>query len=214
MTKFCPQCGASHPDTAKFCQQCGASMESVPVKENPSADSVGEKIEGSTVTPESEVKVHKTLKVADGLPRIVAFIIDVVFIGIFNWLLNMLFPVLRFNFAEFSPTPPYFHFLGWNLYVANTVKSFLLYFAYFTLLEIYNKGQTIGKALLGLQSVSETNGAPVSGKQAVLNAIMKSDFILLLIDLIVGLLTQKKANLKQIRLVQRLTGVVIIKKNA
>ena len=215
MTLFCPHCGVSNPDTAKFCQQCGAPMETrPPEKVNTQAGPIGEMNAIPIIAQPAEVQPKKTLRVADTVPRVVAFIVDSIVISIFAWVLRSIFPVLTFTYYEMSMTDYSIRITSYSNMFANIILSFLYYFLYFTLFELYNKGQTAGKALLGIQSVNEKNGNPVGPKQAVLNAITKSSFILLLLDLFIGVCVQKQPNLKQIRLVQRLTHEVIIKKNA
>jgi uncharacterized RDD family membrane protein YckC len=164
---------------------------------------------------------HLRLRVADVAPRVAAYIIDIIILVIIVNVLELI-PIFQFNIlpasdvqieqaASSGNSNALLALINWGQVALEEVFSFVIYFLYFGLLETYNKGQTIGKLALKLRSVRERDGQPVGPQQGFVNAITKSQFLLLIIDLLIGLLSQRNPNLRQIRLAQRLTGEVVIK---
>jgi uncharacterized RDD family membrane protein YckC len=94
------------------------------------------------------------------------------------------------------------------------VVEYVVLFLYFGLLGGLNKGQTIGQVIIKRRAVREQDGQPIGLKEGLLNAITKANLLLLVIDLIAGSVSQKNRPLRQVRLVQRLTSEVIVKKTS
>ncbi|TFF93962.1 MAG: hypothetical protein EU544_05150, partial [Promethearchaeota archaeon] len=96
-------------------------------------------------------------------------------------------------------------------YFVNLLVNYLIGFLYFFLLEYFTEGKTIGKAIFKLRTVEEdTFETPPPGSYA-LNNITKANLIFLLIDLLIGLVTQDGQQKNQYRYFQTLSKTVVIK---
>lgn len=113
------------------------------------------------------------------LRRVLAFVIDVIIVGIVAGLLALLlaFPYL----FSALPNSPYFGF--WGFWVGGII--FLIVAAYFVLAEAF-WGRTLGKEVMGLKVV-RTDGKPMDLGASLLRNISKVHWVLLLLDVVVGL---------------------------
>jgi len=161
---YCPNCGEEIPEDSLFCPKCGKKLYK----------RLGE--------------VHR----ADWGARFLAWLIDVIIVGVFS--LMVPFPVITL-----WPLPPW----GWmvNMHF-KPIGSSLLSFLYWTFLEGVT-GQSIGKMVLGLK-VTKPNGEPISIVQSAIQSIGKA--FLLPIDFLIGIILYKEE-----RLFNRLSDTIVIR---
>lgn len=220
---YCAYCGSRLAGTARFCPMCGSTVNTsqdspatfavapgttrratpgyIPVSggrqvllapQVPSPKAAKKAAKKQRKHAKIEARQAK-YEIATTGERLVALIIDLIVIAILSG------PV-RFVFPPF----PGRGVVSWLL---GGVVALLYYF----LFERFNKGTTIGKALMGLRSVREKNYKPVKPKAAFYNAFAKAYFLIL--DILLGVLTHDDGDQKhQIRLVQRATKTLVVKK--
>lgn len=183
--KYCPTCGEKLEENSKFCMSCGNNLEtpgSIP------AQTVSAK---KTVTPEG---IHY----ADFWPRFVAIILDSIIIGIIgsslSWIIDP-FNILNLWGIAFS----------W----LNNLLSYLIGFIYFWGLETYNNGQSLGKMAMKLRTVDANTFLVASPKKNAINNLAKPSGLLIL-DLIIGLISNSGDPQKKIRILQSISETVVI----
>jgi uncharacterized RDD family membrane protein YckC len=114
-----------------------------------------------TGPPVAESDVHVTGR------RVLAIIVDGLVLGVLFWVLSLIFGT---SSAEGGMASASLGTLGTLLYA-------ILAFAYFTLLE-GNRGQTLGKMLLGIKVVREDNGeVPGLGAAAIRTVLRLIDVL-------------------------------------
>lgn len=190
--RYCPQCGSEIDEDAKFCNFCGTEFTRRQAETQTIAPVMTETIPKQKVEPEVGEQ-PKQVEYADFVVRIVAFIIDGIIIGMISGLFSFL--VFPFNYL------PSF-FLSWSIG-----------FLYFWLLESYNEGQTLGKAVLHLKTVDEKTLNPTTpGKYAINNLLKPSGLVLL--DLLIGIIANSSdPEKRRLRYFQNLSETVVIKLN-
>ncbi len=184
--KFCPKCGNELEPDAAFCEACGANL-----KERT------EQAEISTSTPKIE---PEGVIYATSLKRIIAFIFDSIIIGLigsaFSWLL--INPWYGLNF--FDPIRAWWFTMPFD---------FLIGFLYHWGLESHNSGQTLGKMAMKLRTVdANTFQVADPGKNAINNLAKPSGFLIL--DLIIGLISNSGDPQKRIRILQSISDTAVI----
>lgn len=128
----------------------------------------------------------------DFLPRFIAWIIDVLIIGVISI-------IIQFVIGVGSP------------FVALLI-AYVVGFLYFFLLEVGNEGQTIGKLVFGLQAVDESTLQPTTPEKYAINNLLKANFFFLLIDVFIGVITNSGEPGKRYRFMQNASKTVVIKK--
>jgi uncharacterized RDD family membrane protein YckC len=184
--RFCPACGAELESTAQFCALCGNKIQS-PVAPAPSTSY------SYTTTRPAPTPVS-TIKYADFGDRMVAFIIDMIFIGIISRLIV--------SVIEFAVTGNY---QFWKTEGFETIIM-LIYFG----IGDYNR-QTIGKAILKLKVVDEQTLGQISSKQAFFHIIGKVFF--LPVDVILAMFINETEDEKKfkVRISQRISKTAVIR---
>jgi len=172
---FCARCGKELPSGATFCPACGA-----PVQAQATAASA------STGSPAPLSGIDSLMKDSKAqeywLWRLVAFIIDVVIIAVVLTLLAL------------AVTVPYFlsggavAFTGF-FFGGFALLSGIILILYFPLMES-SSGASIGKHAMHLRVVSKSGSNPTFAEAFVRN-ISKIYWLLLLLDVIVGLAVTK-----------------------
>ena len=162
---FCSICGKELPQGALFCPNCGASAQ-------PGAAGTASSppISGfETLTKDQKAQQH-------WIQRLIAFIIDAIIVYLVLAVLTLLIalPTLFAGFGFFAA------FFGGVSIVWGIV--FVLYFA----LAESTYGASIGKHMLGLRVISRTNAKP-NFAEAFVRSLSKIYWILLLLDVIIGL---------------------------
>jgi len=163
---FCPRCGAEVDATAVFCPKCGAQLGSQAASPRSGLD---------TLTKESAAQGY-------WLERLFAFIVDYIVVWIAVVILSLLVFLPSMFAAPFSVGNIAGVFAGLGVFSA---LSGLLLVVYFVLADA-TYGRTLGKSLFHLKVVNDSGGAPTIGQSFIRN-ISKVYWVLLLLDVIVGL---------------------------
>jgi len=180
---YCTKCGKLIPEDALFCPYCGAQkpekMSSIP-SQTPSTPQPIAPISGIDAVIKSQQAQNYWIR------RLIAIIIDafLIFIILAVVAAIIFIPYLIFNIAgdqSFTPLT-WFSFLSFPLVIG---IGLILYF----LLAEVTWGTTLGKSLMGLKVTSLNGGRPTIG-QAFIRNISKIYWILLFLDVILGLAVQ------------------------
>jgi len=172
---FCAKCGNELPGGATFCPACGAPVQAQAAAPSPSAGSSAPLSGIDSLMKDSKAQEY-------WLWRLVAFIIDVVIIAV----------VL--TFLALAVTVPFFlsggavAFTGF-FFGGFAVLSGIILIFYFPLMES-SSGASIGKHAMHLRVVSKSGSNPTFLEAFVRN-ISKIYWLLLLLDVIVGLAVTK-----------------------
>ena len=166
---FCPKCGKPVPDGAAFCPSCGA-----PLQAGASGAPSGPVSGFETITKDQKAQEYWAW-------RLVAFIVDAIIVGLVLAILTALIALP----ALFTGGIGFFSFFfGGIAFLWGII--FVLYFAVME----STSGASLGKKLLGLKVVSKTGSNPTLG-EAFVRDISKIYWLLLLLDVIVGLAVSK-----------------------
>ena len=192
---YCPKCGNEISDSdAKFCNYCGAdiginkpveTME--PQKTAVSSPPPSSKTKQSKKVTTKETDSSKVIY-ADFGQRFVAWIIDFVLVAVIS---IILFSIGQWFFA--------------------IIIGYVLALLYFWLLEAFNNGQTVGKMAMKLRTVNEKTLEVAEPLDYLVNNILKSNIGLLVIDVIVGLISNSDDPKNRIRIMQDASNTVVIK---
>lgn len=175
---FCSKCGKELPESATFCPACGTPVQA---GSSPSAAAA------APTAPMSGIDaLMKDSKAQEyWVRRLVALIIDGIIIGI---VVVIIFAII----AAMVALPAYFAY-GYAplavLFGGFTIIVGILLILYFPLAEA-TRGATIGKSVMKLKVVGKSGGNP-NIVEAFIRNISKIYWLLLLLDVIVGLATQK-----------------------
>jgi uncharacterized RDD family membrane protein YckC len=192
---YCPSCGAEVLEEYRFCPKCGAALK--PVTPGLAGAETGLERLGR----DQELQRH-------WFKRVVAVVIDWVIVSVGLLLLGLLlglFFIIPLIPSLLTGGPQgftgMFVFLNW---LGLPFVTGLVYLLYFTLAEhIY--GKTIGKALTGLEVVGLEGSKPPLEKAFIRN-ISKLHWLLLLLDVAVGLATRGDPHQK---LTDRIAGTTV-----
>ncbi len=168
---YCRNCGGQLYEGADYCQNCGT-----PVRR----------------------EVEPRLRLADWGERFVAWLIDIIIIGVF-----------------LSPVKSFFYWMGWPGFIWVPIFPWwmpffafgldsIIYFIYWTIME-GTFGQSIGKIILKLK-VTRLDGKPTYITQAAIESLGKA--FLLPIDCIIGWIFYP---VKRQRLFNYLSATVTVK---
>ncbi|MCW4007408.1 MAG: RDD family protein [Candidatus Bathyarchaeota archaeon] len=150
----CIKCGSALPEGAKYCPACGAVVTAA----------------ASAVPPAKSQVIASGLKLAFWGERFVAWLIDVIIIGVAIGILNLFNLLAGFSLAGWPNWIPFFNAGG------------VLYFLYWVLMEgIY--GQSLGKMIMQIKVVRLDGGA-IGFSNAALESVGKA--FLLPLDCILG----------------------------
>ena len=170
----CEKCGAEFKEDAVFCQRCGT-----PVATNPS-------------------KSVNVINLAGWGDRIIAYIIDIVILGLIAGVLQGIIGIPNFAWMGGMPITSYVPFMS------SGIRDVLLFF-YFVYMDL-EYGQSIGKMVMKIK-ITNLNGGPMDLTQAAIESFGKS--FLLPLDVIVGwLFLQDKTQ----RLFSYLARSIVIKR--
>jgi uncharacterized RDD family membrane protein YckC len=167
---FCSKCGKPLSAGAAFCPACGA-----PVSPQAATPTQSPLSGFDTLMKESSVQTYWA-------KRLFAFVVDAIVVYVAVGVLALLFTV-PFLLAG---GPAVF-----GAFLAGTVSILagLVLVLYFTLAEAY-AGATLGKRVFGLGVRTVGGSLPTAG-EAILRNISKIYWLLLLLDVVVGLATAK-----------------------
>ncbi len=165
---YCWKCGAQLYENSSFCQGCGA-----PAKPSP------------TMTPDAQTGFDR-LKDDKGFQdhwakRVIAYIIDVAIVSFAAYILLLIVAFPALPAILFGQTFPFAWF--WGFWLGGIVPLIVL--AYFVLAEALFE-RTLGKELMGLR-VARLDNKRLDLWSSLVRNISKIAFILLIVDLAVGL---------------------------
>jgi len=157
----CALCGTRASPGAQYCMACGEAI----IRQKQAA---GQQPEGApTYAPSLEVeRAGATLSCQGVSIRFVAQLVDVIILGVVFWVLGFTGAgtiTVDASAAQVSISP----FFG-LLIVIDVIIAFL----YFTLLEGRN-GQTIGKMLVKIKVVKQTDNSSISYGEAAVRTILR-----------------------------------------
>ncbi len=160
--QYCKKCGNQLPDNAKFCPICGTPVEA----------------ESSTAQP-STYSAPPTTQTGPVLAfwgeRFIAWLIDVIIIGIFVAALGLFAWFASGNFMWWSGWPTWVPFFNFNI-------GGVIYFLYWLIMDgLY--GQSLGKMIMHLR-ITHLDGRKVDMGHAALESIGKAFFLPL--DILLG----------------------------
>jgi uncharacterized RDD family membrane protein YckC len=160
---YCKKCGNELPEEAKYCPVCGTA---VTVEETPAAPVAP----AVSTTPEVP-----GLKLAFWGERFLAWLIDVVIIGVIVGILGLFTWFVGQSFTWWSGWPGWIPFFNFNL-------GGVIYFLYWMFMDgAY--GQSFGKMVMRIK-VTRLDGRPVGMANAALESIGKA--FLLPLDCLLG----------------------------
>ncbi|MGD0330345.1 MAG: RDD family protein [Nitrososphaeria archaeon] len=198
---YCTKCGKLIPDEATFCPNCGApvpgKVSAIPTPP-PSTPPLNTPISGIDAIVKNQQAQNYWIR------RLVALVIDAVVIAIIVGVaaLIIFIPYLISQIAAgqfFTTLSAWFNFFSFPLIVGIGL------ILYFPLSEI-TWGATLGKSIMGLK-VTRSNGERPTLGQAFIRNISKIYWILLLLDVVIGLATQ--TDYKQ-KFSDRYAGTVVV----
>jgi len=165
---YCWKCGAQLYDNSSFCHGCGA-----PAKPPPTMASGGQ-------TGFDRLKDDKALQ-DHWVKRVIAYIIDVAIVTIAVYLLLLVTALPTLLAVFLGQTFPFAWF--WGFWLGGIAPLIVL--AYFVLAEALFE-RTIGKEIMGLR-VARLDGKRVDLWSSLIRNVSKIAFILLVLDVAVGL---------------------------
>ena len=172
----CEKCGAELKEDAVFCQQCGTPVAT--------AAASGQKV----------------IDLAGWGDRIIAYLIDIILIGIVLGIIKGLIYIPSYFIGAMVGAP---RFIPWTDFGLDN----LFWFAYFTFMDL-SYGQSIGKMVMKIR-VTNLEGGPIDLRQAAIEAFGKA--FLLPLDVILGWLF---TNQKSQRIFTNLAGTIVVKDKA
>lgn len=191
---YCSKCGNEVDPDAKFCNYCGADIginkpveTREPQKTTVSSPPPSSQTQQSKKVTDKETDSSKVIY-ADFGQRFVAWIIDFVLVAVIS--------IILFSIGE---------------WVFAIIIGYVLALLYFWLLEAFNNGQTIGKMAMKLRTVNEKTLEVAEPLDYLINNILKSNLGLLIIDVIVGLISNSDDPKNRIRIMQDASNTVVIK---
>ena len=162
--RYCTKCGTELPEEAKFCPKCGTAV----------AVAVEETAPISAQPVPSAASSAPGLKMAYWGERFVAWLIDVIIVGIAAWILGF-FILFPFDFT-FLPD-----WLNWIPFFSLNLNGVLLFLYWLFMESVY--GQSFGKMVMRIK-VTRLDGSPASVTQAAVESIGKAFFLIL--DVLIG----------------------------
>lgn len=189
VVKYCPACGAELDPDTRFCSSCGIDLVERAQK------SEFEPPKTIVSAPQQQIPVTTPITVSEGGieygefgERLIAIIIDGIIIGIISFIL--------------------INILDWFL---GSLIGYVIGLLYFWILEAYNNGQTLGKMAMKLRTVNETTLDVASAGDYLVNNLLKGSIVLLVIDFIIGIISNSGDPKNRLRIMQNASKTVVIK---
>jgi uncharacterized RDD family membrane protein YckC len=197
---YCPNCGKQIPDDAKFCPNCG---KAIIVTASTAGSTVQSPQPGAQPqTPldrlgsDTEAQTHWIL-------RIIAYIIDLIIVSA---VVLIAYGIIAYPLLLAGVANPFGIVFG--IGTLGVFYAGLLMMLYAAFAEAMY-GATLGKRLLKLKVISANSSVQKIGlRETFIRNIAKLYWILLLLDLLAGLLTQ--GDYRQ-RYTDRIAGTLVIK---
>lgn len=176
----CPSCHTAVQAEHRFCPACGAALQAAPSP--PAARRTGVEQLASDSQLQSHWVRRLVALIIDGV--VVAVALAIVFFALIApYAVTAFFAHLGPGFPDF----PFFLFPPFTGFVAFPLAAGVLYLLYFAFAESWY-GMTVGKRVMGLR-VETISGQPVGLDKAFIRNLSKLHWILLLLDVAVGLAT-------------------------
>ena len=176
---YCWKCGSELREDAAFCWKCSASVRGTMGVESPTGFEL--------LRDDKSVQNHWAR-------RLIAYIIDVALVTVVLTIIAIVVSIpflIGLGFLSFVTFPAIW--AAWlGLWIGGPISLILV--LYFFLAEgLY--GRTIGKELMGLR-VQRVDGKPMDMRSSLIRSISKIYWVLLLIDVAVGLGTHGEMSQK------------------
>jgi uncharacterized RDD family membrane protein YckC len=195
---YCRRCGSELPENARFCPKCGTSTQVEAETEKPAAPQAAAQPTTAAPYPPSAAPqtAAPTVKVAFWGERFIAWLIDIIVMGILVGVVNLIM---------WLATQSYLPWSSWSSWVPffNFGVGGLIYFLYWTLME-GTYGQSLGKMIMHLK-VTRLDGSRIGMDSAAVESLGKA--FLLPLDLIVGWILYPN---KRQRLFNNLSGTIVV----
>jgi len=183
---YCWKCGSELREDAAFCSKCGASVRGTMGVQSPTGFEL--------LKDDKNVQNHWAR-------RLIAYIIDVALVALVTVVLTIIAVAVSIRFLIGLGFPAVGTFpavwAAWwgGLWFAGLASPIsLVVFLYFFLAEgLY--GRTLGKEIMGLQ-VQRVDGKPMDMRNSLIRNISKISWVLLVIDVAVGLGTHGEMSQK------------------
>ena len=189
--EYCPKCGARLHSAVEFCV-CGYEITE--------EERIRRKKEESYIDLKKSVRIPgKGIIFARSWERLIAFIVDMMFITIIGLIISLPFPINRRQTLLGLLIPDFMDLFNW-----------IAGFSYYWLFETYNKGQTIGKKILGLRTVDANSFETTSKEKYAINNLLRGSNLLFLIDLIVGYIANYEIKGNRLRIMQNASNTVVV----
>jgi uncharacterized RDD family membrane protein YckC len=179
---YCVKCGKLLGDDVYFCPACGTPVAG----RTPSQGSTFS--QPFAAAPVSGIDALTKDQMVQGywLRRLASFIIDAIVVGLVFWILAavLVLPSVIGGFLS-GNTISIASIFGASAYSFFESVVLVLYFAFTE--SLY--GVTLGKSILDLK-VATLDGRPLTLEQALIRNVSKIYWVLLLLDVVIGLATQ------------------------
>ena len=178
---YCWKCGSELREDAGFCPKCGASVRGTMGVQSPTGFEL--------LRDDKNVQNHWAR-------RVIALVIDAVIVTVAVAIIAVVASIpfligLNFAFTTGGAFPAWWN-AWWGVWLGGLIP--LVVFLYFFLAEgLY--GRTLGKEIMGLR-VQRVDGKPMDFRNSFVRNISKIYWILLLIDVAVGLGTHGEMSQK------------------
>lgn len=190
--KYCPKCGAQLGIGVQFCA-CGYEITE--------EERERREKEVSNLDLKKSARIPgKGIIFARSWERLIAFIVDMMFITIIGFLISLPFPINRRQTLLDLFVPDFMDLFNW-----------IVGFNYYWLFETYNKGQSIGKRILGLRTVDANSFETTSKEKYAINNLLRGSNLLFLIDLFVGYIANYDIKGNRLRIMQNTSNTVVVK---
>ncbi len=190
--EYCPKCGARLNSGVEFCV-CGYEITE--------EERIRRKKEEYYINIKKSARIPgKGIIFPRSWERLIAFIVDMMFITIIGFIISLPFPINRNQTLLDFFLPDFMDLFNW-----------IVGFSYYWLFETYNKGQTIGKWILGLRTVDANSFETTSKEKYTINNLLRGSTLLFLIDLIVGYIANYDIKGNRLRIMQNASNTVVVK---
>jgi len=177
---YCWKCGTELREDAAFCSKCGASVRGTMGVQSPTGFEL--------LRDDKNVQNHWAR-------RLIAYIIDVALVTVVLTIIAVAVSI-RFLIGLGFPsvgTFPAVWAAWWGLWLFGGPISLVLFLYFFLAEGLY--GRTLGKEIIGLR-VERVEGKPMDMRSSLIRNISKIYWVLLLIDVAVGLGTHGEMSQK------------------
>lgn len=183
---FCPKCGKELPAGATFCPSCGTPVQAGSTAGTPPVSGF------DTLTRDQHAQQY-------WVERLVALIIDGIIVYVVLGIITAIVAIPALLSGGFGFFGAFFGGIAvfWGI-------IFVLYFA----VAESTYGASVGKRVFGLRVVSKTGSNPTFG-EAFVRSLSKIYWLLLLLDVVVGLATSKGYQQKYS---DRLMGTTVVRR--